>query len=290
MPRSPKLLSDDAVDDTNPAIVAIYAAVQSQSYTEALRLSRRPEVASQPLAVALGALANSHLKCNHDALAAVEKLVRTATVSGRPLTDIKVLSILAQVYNRNDMPREKRLLYETAHRAAPESAEVLLELFFCHVFDGDYDAQKQVAMKLFKTGRHEFGSWVATVSGCAATPWQLGTPNALPPPLPHHRAPFSCATQVAGTACLLPITPASSLTGTRRPPVRLSVRPSVHHAACRLCTQLSLPVTRPRLVSLWPALSWTSPSPSPPLLLLLLLPPRRPNSSRGRPRAALAAG
>ena len=152
----------DDVASHPPSIVAIYEAVQSRQFAEAVKLSRQPDAAAFPVAVALGALAMSFLGRRDDAL----RQVRRLSMAGKADTDVKVLSIMAEVYSRYGMHTEKRRLYQVASEKAPDSEEILVELFFCYVQDEDYDKQKAIALKLFKGGRNAFGTWAATVSLC----------------------------------------------------------------------------------------------------------------------------
>ena len=152
-------------DDTDQSIIDIYVAIQSREFVQALQLSRHPSISSTPLAQALGALALSYIGRRAEAIAQAQKV----GASGR-VTDIKVLSVIAEVFNRSGMYMEKRILYEGACSRMPESVELQVELFFCYLHDEDYDKQKTLAMKLFKAGHNMFGTWAATVRVARALP------------------------------------------------------------------------------------------------------------------------
>ncbi len=157
-------------DDTDQAIIDIYVAIQSREFTHALQLSRHPSIASTPLAQALGALSLSYLGKRADSITQAQKLALSSSRAG-VITDIKVLSVIAEVFSRYGMYLEKRMLYEGACARAPASVELKVELFFCYLHDEDYDKQKALAMQLFKAGHIMFGTWAATVrAACRACP------------------------------------------------------------------------------------------------------------------------
>ena len=147
------------VDDTHPRIVALYDAVQQRDFKQAIQLSRHVEIATMPLAIALSALSMTYVNRRADALNQVQRLVKSGQAN-----NIKILSIVAEVYSRYGMYVDKKQLYVEAVKRNPDSVEMLVELFFCHVHSEDYSQQKLIAMKLFKKGHTTFGTWAATVS------------------------------------------------------------------------------------------------------------------------------
>lgn len=135
----------------------IYDAIDDGNYKAAVRMTAKRELASHALAKALRAYALQRSGYWGEAEALADEVA-----AGRP-SDEATLSALTSTYRLRPEPKhgpgavrpaarpsKVTRLYVAAAAAKPDDAELAVEVFQCHVRDGDWSAAKSVAAKLYK--------------------------------------------------------------------------------------------------------------------------------------------